>query len=175
MIDWNLYLKYYPRKGVLVWRDRDPESFLSRNMPARWKTLFVGKVAGYEFRARGVPRAVVVRLNGQLYLAHRIIWEMVNGPIPDGMLVDHKDGNPWNNKLDNIRLATPAQNAMNRKTRRDSKVGIKGIYVKCGAWYSRIQVGSDRFIEGPFDTPEIAHASYCKMAKKHFGEFARFS
>lgn len=35
---------------------------------------------------------------------HRDIWEDVNGPIPDGLLVHHKDGNKANNSLNNLEL-----------------------------------------------------------------------
>ena len=48
-------------------------------------------------------------------LVHRIIWELIHGPIPDGLTLDHKDGNPANNKADNLRLATRAQQRMNNK------------------------------------------------------------
>ena len=41
---------------------------------------------------------------------HRFIWEAFNGPIPDGMTIDHIDNDRTNNRLDNLRLLTHAEN-----------------------------------------------------------------
>lgn len=68
-------------------------------------------------------------------MAHRIIWELHYGPIPDGMQIDHKDTNKLNNKLDNLRLATRANNQMNQVLRSDNTSGVKGIH-----WVKRTQV-----------------------------------
>lgn len=43
-------------------------------------------------------------------LVHRLVWESLRGPIPDGKQVNHIDGNKLNNRLENLELATPAEN-----------------------------------------------------------------
>lgn len=48
------------------------------------------------------------------FLVHRVIWECFNGPIPDGMDVDHIDGNPKNNSLSNLQLLTHRDNLRKR-------------------------------------------------------------
>lgn len=55
------------------------------------------------------------------YSVHRFIWECFNGPIPDGLEVDHIDGNPMNNKLENLRLGTHKENCNNPNTKRKKK------------------------------------------------------
>jgi ribonucleotide reductase alpha subunit len=40
---------------------------------------------------------------------HRMIWENEIGPIPEGMVIDHIDGNPENNVIENFQLLTPAE------------------------------------------------------------------
>ena len=40
---------------------------------------------------------------------HRFIWELVNGPIPEGFQIDHIDHNGLDNRLENLRLATSAE------------------------------------------------------------------
>lgn len=43
-------------------------------------------------------------------MAHRLVWESVNGTIPDGMQINHKDLNKQNNRLSNLELVTGAEN-----------------------------------------------------------------
>lgn len=47
---------------------------------------------------------------------HRLVWETFNGEIPEGMQIDHIDGNPENNRLDNLRCVTAKENSNNPNT-----------------------------------------------------------
>ena len=55
--------------------------------------------------------------NGQRkhVLVHRAVWEAFNGPIPEGYDIDHIDGNPKNNRLDNLEAVTHQENIKRRK------------------------------------------------------------
>lgn len=44
--------------------------------------------------------------------AHRLIWEAVHGPIPDGMQINHINGVKTDNRIDNLELVTPSENSM---------------------------------------------------------------
>lgn len=48
-------------------------------------------------------------------LAHHIVWELHNGPVPEGMRIDHIDGNRSDSRIENLRLATADQNAQNKR------------------------------------------------------------
>lgn len=43
-----------------------------------------------------------VTIEGNLYLSHRIIWEMLHGPIPKGLIIDHIDRVKSNNLAGNL-------------------------------------------------------------------------
>lgn len=45
---------------------------------------------------------------------HRYVWEWHNGKIPKGFVIDHIDRNKDNNQIENLRLVTPSENAMNQ-------------------------------------------------------------
>jgi hypothetical protein len=42
---------------------------------------------------------------------HRDLWEEVNGTIPKGMIVHHKDGDPRNTVIENLELLTRSEHA----------------------------------------------------------------
>jgi hypothetical protein len=58
---------------------------------------------------------------------HRFIWELHNGTIPDGYVIDHIDNNPLNNQLSNLRLATRHQNSMNKSKQKNNTSGYIGV------------------------------------------------
>lgn len=112
---------------------------------------------------------VRVRRGGKEYRAHRIIWEMFHGEIPEGYLVDHIDRDVYNNRIENLRLATRQQNNVN-----SCGVGKypKGV-VKNGKKYrSRITINGIYKNLGTFTTVEEASTAYNEAAKEAFGEFA---
>jgi len=43
-------------------------------------------------------------------MAHRLVWEAANGPIPCELQINHKDLNKQNNRLSNMELTTGAEN-----------------------------------------------------------------
>jgi HNH endonuclease len=57
----------------------------------------------------------------------QLVYSLKYGRIPEGMDVDHIDGDILNNKPDNLRLVTRAVNNRNRKKRCDNTSGITGI------------------------------------------------
>ena len=76
---------------------------------------------GSEVKSVGGNGYKIVGIYGVKYLVHRIIWEMHNGKIPDGMQIDHIDHNKTNDKIDNLRLVTPKENNHNMKFRVTNK------------------------------------------------------
>ncbi|HAS2179698.1 TPA: HNH endonuclease [Salmonella enterica subsp. enterica] len=58
----------------------------------------------------------------KVYLVHRVIWEIHNGKIPDGMEVDHIDHNKLNNNIENLRLVSKKENHKNMPLQKIIKV-----------------------------------------------------
>ena len=47
---------------------------------------------------------------GKDYRVHRLVWEVFNGPIPDGLHINHINENVQDNRLSNLNLMTPKEN-----------------------------------------------------------------
>lgn len=69
------------------------------------------------------------RVNSKYFtmLAHRIIWELTNGVIPEGLSIDHIDQNPSNNVIENLRLIPHNENCRNRGIYSNNKTGVNGV------------------------------------------------
>jgi hypothetical protein len=89
--------------------------------------------------------------------------------------LDHKDGDPSNNRISNLRLATNQENIRNSRIRRDNTSGMSGVWLSRDKkqWEVKIKVGVKRLYVGIFSSFEDA----CKARKaaeiQYFGEFRR--
>lgn len=118
-------------------------------------------------------RQVSIRKNKRLetFIASRIIWAWYHGRDPGDIEVDHHDRCKLNNRISNLRLATPSQQNANRILPRASGLP-RGVFVKGKKYQARIQVNGKRTHLGTFPTPEQASEAYCAAAQYLFGEFA---
>lgn len=151
-------LSYDPETGTLTWK-------VSRSR------VRAGAQAG-NLDHNGYVR---VRIDGVGYLAHRVAWLIVHGSCPD--LLDHKNGNRLDNRLQNLRPASPRLNQANRRIAKNNTSGVKGIIKEKGRtkWRARIRFHGKLLHLGAFDTKEEAAAAYASNAQRYFGEFARSS
>lgn len=77
--------------------------------------------------------------------AHRIIWEMFNGAIPEGKEIDHINGVKSDNRIENLRLCDRHINCKNAAKRRDNSSGVTGVSKTYnGKWVVQIQYNGDR-------------------------------
>lgn len=118
-----------------------------------------------------------VCLNRKVYRAHRLIYAMHYGEIPDGFAIDHKDGNPLNNNIDNLRIATPSQNSRNKKAAMsNNKLGTLGVSLdkwnKTNPYRARIKVDGKYKSVGSFSLLSDAVSAYQNARLEHYGEFA---
>ena len=129
-IDWHKYFRYHD--GDLIWKMREGET---RHVKS-WNTKYAGKVAGC-LNGAGYTH---ITLHGKLPLAHRIVWEMHNGTIPEGLETDHVNGKKTDDRLSNLRVVTHAENMRNRSRYSANTSGVVGVHWSKGhkAWMARI-------------------------------------
>lgn len=101
-------------------------------------------------------------------MLHNAIWEKVIGPIPIGSTVDHKNGNGLDNRLDNLRLATPEQQALNRSLASNNTSGYIGVSwsKSCRKWHASVMLAGDRIYSKYFHDPYSAAWSrnhFCRL------------
>lgn len=150
------------RDGNLYWREN------------RGQSIKAGDKAGSVFCNRPGLQYRQLKVGGKKYLAHRIIFLMHRGYLPEQ--IDHIDGNGLNNNSENLRAASQGQNQHNKGTQKNNTSGFKGVSREKQAkkWRAQIELdGKVRYL-GLFDTPEAAHEAYKAAAKRLHGEFARF-
>lgn len=106
-----------------------------------------GDVAGSIAKSsNGLPRSYMVKVTfpdgiKRELQCHRVVWLLAKKSISTELVIDHIDGNPLNNDLENLRLVSQTQNNRNRKPRSNN---IPGVYVKSGAWVADIFVDGKR-------------------------------
>jgi len=132
----------------------------------------IGDVAGCFNKGDGYYQ---IGINLIDYKLHRLVWIYHNGDIPDGMQIDHIDGNSLNNLIENLRLATHGENQRNSKISSANTSGVKGLHwVKSrGKWRAQIYVDSKCIYLGHFDTKEGAEAAITAARNNLHGDFAR--
>ena len=132
------WFDFNPLTGQLIWRKTS-----SSRTPA-------GSVAGCKDR-----RYVYVKLLGERFLAHRIIYKWVTGQEP-GHLIEHKDDNQFNNCSWNLLDS-------NQHANMDTRWGGTKGYTRTrssGRYLVRIMIQGKQTYLGTYDTPEEAHAAY---------------
>jgi hypothetical protein len=150
-------LFYDPFTGIFRWRIK-PRNIVPGNLPG----------------GRDAHGYWLIRVDRKRYFAHRLAWFYVHGRWPIGE-IDHRNGDPLDNRLENLREATRAQQLWNSGLRKNNRIGLKGVtfYPPTRRWFARIQKhGRTRFL-GYHATAEAAHAAYVEAANSEFGEFAR--
>lgn len=165
---------YNEKTGELIWKPRDKKHFSKNRFFLQWNTRYAGKAAGVAAKRRdGEYFGVIVNLkignHKKFMYAHRIVWILQVGEIPEGLVIDHKNGNPCDNRLENLRTVTRAQNSLNTG-------GCRGRDLPHGVYRHKrkFQAKCRKFHAGTFNTVEEARLAFIEHSNKIFGEFSRY-
>ena len=112
-----------------------------------------------------------VRFNGIKVRYHVIVWILSTGKdIPQGMEIDHINGNKIDNRIENLRLVTTRKNQQNRKTHRAGRL-VGATYLKeRNYWQSDIAIDKTRIRLGYYKTEQEAHRAYT-IACEHIEDY----
>lgn len=113
----------------------------------------------------------MVRVNYVAYLQHRLIWIMHgNDPVD---CLDHIDGDPLNNRIENLRSATDSQNNWNAKLKSTNTSGVKGVNwcKKYMRWHGRVSFKGKRHHVGYFKDKDECVNAVKKLREKLHGNF----
>lgn len=107
-----------------------------------------------------------------LIAMHRFIMQPSNGNV-----VDHINGDGLDNRRENLRVCSLAQNSWNQKKMADKKHGVsKGVTLERSQtkpWRARIQINGKRYSLGIYATEEEAARVYEEASRKYHKEFSR--
>lgn len=113
------------------------------------------------------------KVNGKWRMC--VMARLIVGLKPrDKRRVDHINRDTLDNRRSNLRVCSNGQNQMNKGVRKDSKTGLKGVYLRSNGRYRVCIRANDRRITvGHYATAEEAKTAYAKAARQYHREFAR--
>jgi hypothetical protein len=149
----NELFEYNPVSGIVIWKT------------SRCNKIKVGNTVSH----RGCGGYIQVRIEGRLWMLHRIIWKIQTGNWPTGF-IDHINGIRDDNSWSNLRDVTPFVNGQNRKgPDKDSTTGYLGVCFckQSKKFKAQMTVNKIRVLNKLFDTPEEASNAYQQAKEKY--------
>lgn len=165
------------KAGKLYWRERTPDMFEPQKWTPEhrckaWNSRYAGTEAFTAITCRGYKKGSF--FNKKLF-AHRVLWAMHKGKWPASN-IDHINGDPSDNRIENLREATQSQNLANSRMSTTNTSGYKGVswHEPTQKWMARIKKNGEKYYLGLFSCPEDAYQAFCTATKEMNGQYANF-
>lgn len=134
----------------------------------------LGEYAGFD-RGNGYKS---LKFNGKTYLLHRLILMYHNGDMPENYHIDHKNGNTFDNRIENLRKCKRFENYANRKKSKSHSMTskFKGVHLEWVGngeknFKSCIKFNNKTYFLGRFKNELDAYKAYLVKAKELQGDF----
>ena len=150
------FFDYDQETGNLIWKIKRKKAFAGSR---------AGHIDSYGY--------LVVGINGRIYKAHRLVWFLLKKEWPLAQ-IDHINRIKTDNRIENLRLATPRQNKQNCMISSNNTSGVKGVSwnSKLRKWKASIRVDGVRTHVGYFSTLHDAREELKAARALHHKEFA---
>jgi hypothetical protein len=162
-------LDYDPSTGIFVWRRQGVVHGSARGPRNRWS----GKRAG----ALTVHGYYIISVDNERLRACRLAWLYMTGEWPKEH-IDHRNGDPADDRWANLRECTPSENAANAKLLRLNNTSkARGVYwnKRLSKWHARVNYQRCMYHCGYFDSFEEAVAARDAKAALLHGAFAQLN
>lgn len=116
---------YCPETGLFTWLERKYSEDQRDSSISAFNTRYSGKEAGTTITIR-TNKYRNLYIDGSHTMAHRAAWLYFFGEFPENQ-IDHINGNGLDNRIDNLRDVTPAENSRNMKLSAKNKSGFNGV------------------------------------------------
>jgi len=157
-------LRYDPATGYLWWKNSGPNKKLDKPVGRVFHKGYLG------FDVKKASKKFTM-------LNHRVAWFLSYGVWP--RMLDHINGEPTDNRIDNLREATSPQNQANTRkglgrSGKEFTSKYKGVHWNkiSEKWVATVGVNYKKVFLGGFTSEEEAAVAYNKAATKIFGEYA---
>lgn len=129
-----------------------------------------GKWKQVKLCANNTDGYCTVQFNNVKVFHHVIIWILSTGKnIPQGLEIDHINGNKLDNRIENLRVVSHRINNQNMKVHRDGKLVGAGFDKRLGKYRALIYIGKLIHV-GCYETEQEAHEAYT-IACKHIRNY----
>jgi hypothetical protein len=156
-------MEYNPETGLAIWLPCAKKCYSTFN--SRWVHKNIGHLDknGY----------CVVTLDDIYYKAHVLFWFYMTGEWPP-CEIDHINRIKNDNRWKNLRLATSAQNTINRGLRSNNISGTTGVFwmKRHKKWKAKIVLDGEHIHLGYYSIKEDAIAARQQAETRYYGEFA---
>lgn len=130
---------YYNNDGTFTWKTRPLSHFQDTRAMNIWNTKYSGKKCVGSKKYNGY---IYFTFFNKSLSAHRLAWFIHNGDIDLNLEIDHINGVRDDNRIENLRIATPSNNQHNKRIQKNNSSGYKNVHwnKQCGKWQVIINV-----------------------------------